>query len=138
MSGTRGKTAIVGIGEIPTGRHAERPAISFALDAARMAIADAGIGKDAIDFVMPTGALFSAQFNTELVTCRVDEELGLKNVVGNCQVFSGGSSSTNGLRMASALIETGRAEAVLFVHTDKLGTGVSSQGGIYLFSTACI
>ncbi len=138
MTGTRGKTAIVGIGEIPTGRHSERPAISFALDAARMAIADAGIDKDAIDFVMPTGALFSGQFNTELVTCRVVEELGLKNVVGNCQVFSGGSSSTNGLRMASALIETGRAEAVLFVHTDKLGTGVSNQGGIDLFSTAGI
>lgn len=138
MSRTRGKTAIVGIGEIPTGRYPERPAISFALDAARMAIEDAGIGKDEIDFVMPTGALFSGQFNTELVTCRVVEELGLKNVVGNCQVFSGGSSSTNGLRMASALIETGRAEAVLFVHTDKLGTGVSSQGGIDLFSTAGI
>lgn len=138
MTKNRGQTAIVGIGEIPTGRHADRPAISFAVDSARMAIRDAGIGKDEIDFVMPTGALFSGQFNTELVTCRLVEELGLKNVVGNCQVFSGGSSSTNGLRIASALIETGRAETILFVHTDKLGTGVSSQGGIDLFSTAGI
>ncbi len=138
MARRRGKTAIIGIGEIPTGRHADRPAISFALDSARMAISDAGIDKDEIDFVMPTGALFSSQFNTELVTCRLVEELGLKNVVGNCQVFSGGSSSTNGLRIASALIETGRAEMILFVHTDKLGTGVSSQGGIDLFSTAGI
>ncbi|MGD9965962.1 MAG: thiolase family protein [Hyphomonadaceae bacterium] len=138
MSKVRGKTAIVGIGEIPTGRHPDRAAISFAIDSARMAMRDAGVDKDEIDFVMPTGALFSGQFNTELVTCRLVEELGLKNVVGNCQVFSGGSSSTNGLRLASALIETGRACTILFVHTDKLGTGVTSQGGIDLFSTAGI
>lgn len=138
MSGTRGATAIIGIGEIPTGRYPDRTAISFGLDAARMAIRDAGINKDDIDFVIPTGALFSSQFNTELVTCRLVEELGLKNVIGNCQVFSGGSSSTNALRIASALIETGRARMILFVHTDKLGTGVTSQGGIDLFSTAGI
>jgi acetyl-CoA acetyltransferase len=53
-------------------------------------------------------------------------------------VFSGGSSSTNALRIASALIETGRARTILFVHCDKLGTGVTSQGGIDLFSTAGI
>src|SRR5208282_6112124 len=53
-------------------------------------------------------------------------------------VFSGGSSSTNALRIASALVETGRAHIILFVHTDKLGTGVTGQGGIDLFSTAGI
>ncbi len=138
MSGLRGRTAIVGIGEVPTGRHADRSAISFALDSARMAILDAGIDKNEIDFVVPTGSLFSSQFSNELATCRVVEELGLKNVVSNCQVFSGGSSSTNALRIASALVETGRARALLFVHTDKLGTGVTAQGGIDLFSTAGI
>ncbi len=134
----RGKSAIVGIGEVPTGRYPDRTAISFGLHAARAAIDDAGIDKDEIDFVIPTGALFSSQFNTELVTCRIVEEMGLKNVIANCQVFSGGSSSTNALRIASALVETGRAHSVLFVHTDKLGTGVTGQGGIDLFSTAGI
>ncbi len=134
----RGKSAIIGIGEVPTGRYPDRTAISFGLEAARAAIHDAGIYKDEIDFVIPTGALFSSQFNTELVTCRIVEELGLKNVIGNCQVFSGGSSSTNALRIASALVETGRAHIILFVHTDKLGTGVTGQGGIDLFSTAGI
>ncbi len=138
MSHARGKTAIVGIGEVPTGRHPEQGAISFALDSARMAIQDAGIGKDEIDFVIPTGSLFSSQFSNELATCRIVEELGLRNVTANCQVFSGGSSSSNALRVASALIETGRATNILFVHTDKLGTGVTAQGGIDLFSTAGI
>lgn len=133
-----GQTAIVGIGEVPTGRFPDKGAIVFALEAAREAIRDAGIRKDDIDFVMPTGALFSPQFTNELATSRLVEELGLKGVVSNCQVFSGGSSSTNAVRIASALVETGRAECVLFVHTDKLGTGVTTQGGIDLFSTAGI
>ena len=134
----RGHTAIVGVGEIPTGRHPDQGAISFALEAARMAIRDAGIDKDEIDFVIPTTAVFSFQFSTELTTCRLVEELGLKNVGANANVFSGGSSSTNALRIASALIETGRARTILFVHCDKLGTGVTAQGGIDLFSTAGI
>jgi acetyl-CoA acetyltransferase len=138
MSGTRGRTAIVGIGEVPTGRFADRPAIQSALESARQAIADAGVRREDIDFVMPTGTLYSFQFGNELATARLVEELGLPNVSSNCQVFSGGSSSSNALRVASALLETGRARCVLFVHTDKLGTGVSAQGGIDLFSTAGI
>lgn len=138
MSRNRGKTAIVGIGEIPTGNYPDRGAISFALDASRQAIADAGIDKDEIDFVIPTTAVFSFQFSNELTTCRLVEELGLRNVSANATVFSGGSSSTNALRIASALIETGRARNVLFVHCEKLGTGLNAQGGIDLFSTAGI
>jgi len=138
MGGSESGTAIIGIGEVPTGRHPDRSAISFALDAARQAIADAGISPSEIDYVMPTASVFSFQFSNELATARLVEELGLTGVVSNCQVFSGGSSSTNALRVASALIETGRANTVLFVHTEKLGTGVSAQGGIDLFSTAGI
>jgi acetyl-CoA acetyltransferase len=134
----RGKTAIIGIGEVPTGRFPDTGAISFALDSARMAILDAGIDKNEIDFVIPTTSVHSFQFSNELATSRLVEELGLNAVVSNCLVFSGGSSSTNALRVASALIESGRARYVLFVHTEKLGTGVSMQGGIDLFSTAGI
>ncbi|MCM2311545.1 MAG: thiolase family protein [Steroidobacteraceae bacterium] len=138
MNGRRGQTAIVGTGEVPTGRFPDRSAIEIALDAARLAIRDAGIDKDEIDFVIPTTAVFSFQFSNELTTCRLVEELGLKHVAANATVFSGGSSSSNALRIASALIETGRARNILFVHCDKLGTGVSAQGGIDLFSTAGI
>jgi len=138
MGRTRGRSAIVGTGEVPTGRYPDKGAITFALEASRLAIRDAGIDKDEIDFVIPTTAVFSFQFSNELTTCRLVEELGLKNVIANATVFSGGSSSTNVLRIASALIETGRARTILFVHCDKLGTGVSAQGGIDLFSTAGI
>ena len=138
MSKLKGKVAIIGIGEVPTGRFPETAAIYHAIASARLAIRDAGIQKDEIDYVMPTAALFSPQFNTELVTCRVAEELGLKNVKKNCQVFAGGSSSTCALEIAASLINSGAANMILFVHADRLGTGVSAQGGIDLFSTAGI
>ena len=97
MGRHRGQTAIVGVGEVPTGRFPDKGAISFALEAARLAIRDAGIAKDEIDFVIPTTAVFSFQFSNELTTCRLVEELGLKHVSANATVFSGGSSSTNAL-----------------------------------------
>ena len=103
-----------------------------------MAIADAGLTPDDIDCVIPTGTVFNSQFNNELVTCRLVEELGLRNVKKNFQVFSGGSSSSNALQVASALVAAGVVNNVLFVHTEKLGTGLSAQGGIDMFSTAGI
>jgi len=138
MSNVKGKVAIVGIGEVPTGRFPETAAIYHAIESAKLAIRDAGIDKDEIDYCMPTAALFSPPFNTELVTCRVVEELGLKNCKKNCQVFAGGSSSSCGLQMAGALITSGAARYVLFVHAEKLGTGLTAQGGIDLFAQAGI
>jgi len=138
MSNLKGKVAIIGIGEVPTGRFPETAAIYHAIESAKLAIRDAGIDKDEIDYSMPTAALFSPPFNTELVTCRVVEELGLKNCKKNCQVFAGGSSSSCGLQMAAGLITSGAANFVLFVHAEKLGTGLSAQGGIDLFAQAGI
>ena len=138
MSNLKGNVAIVGIGEVPTGRFPETAAIYHAIESAKLAIRDAGIDKDEIDYSMPTAALFSPPFNTELVTCRVVEELGLKNCKKNCQVFAGGSSSSCGLQMAGGLITSGAAQFVLFVHAEKLGTGLSAQGGIDLFAQAGI
>jgi len=138
MSNLRGKVAIVGIGEVPTGRFPDTAAIYHAIESARLAIKDAGINKDDIDFVMPTAALFSLPFNTELVTCRIIEELGLKNARTNCQIFAGGSSGSCFLKLGGSLITAGIAKCVLCVHAERLGSGVTAQGGIDLFSTAGI
>ena len=139
MSSIKGKAAIVGLGEVPTGRHADRAAIYFGAESARQAIKNAGISKDEIDFVMPTGAVFNSQFNNDLITCRLVEELGLKNVNTNAQVFAGGASGSCLVKTAASLITTGVAKNVLCVHADKLGTGLSGgQAGIDLFSTAGI
>lgn len=137
MSKLKGSIAIVGIGEVPTGRYPERSAIQCAIDSARLAILDAGIHKDEIDTVIPTAALCSPAFNTDLVTGRIVEELGLR-VHNNMQLFAGGATSAVMLKVAAGLIATGSSKMILFVHADKLGSGVSGQEGIDLFSTAGI
>ncbi len=137
MNTLKGKVAIVGIGEVPTGRFPDRSAIYCAIEAARLAIKDAGLNKNDIDTVIPTTALYNAKFNTDLVTGRVVEELGLR-VKNNMQLFAGGATSAAMLKVAAGLISTGVSKAILFVHADKLGSGVSDQEGIDLFSTAGI
>lgn len=136
MSKLKGKVAIVGIGEVPTGRHKDTPAIFHAIESGKQAIRDSGLNKDDIDYVMPTAALYNSAFNTELVTARVVEELGLWNCRKNCQIFAGGASSSCGLQIAASLIYSGAAKNILFVHADRLGTGVDLQAGIDLFATA--
>ena len=133
----KGKIAIVGIGEIPTGRYPERSFIQSAIESARLAIQDSGVSKDRIDTVIPTAALCSSQFNTDLVTGRVCEELGL-SVRNNVQLFAGGATSAIMLKVAAGLIVTGASDYILFVHTDQLGSLVSPQAGIDLFATAGI
>lgn len=138
MSKLKGIAAIVGVGEVPTGKFAERPAIQSALESARMAIRDAGIHKDEVDTLLPTAALYSPQFNTELVCSRLVEELGLRNVRNNIQIFNGGASSASIMKIGASLIATGVSKCILALHADKVGTGVTAQGGIDLFATAGI
>ncbi len=128
--------AIVGIGEVPTGRFPERTALEAALWSSRQAIQDSGIDKSEIDVVMPAGALFSREFNTSLGVSRLVEELGLLGTAStNVQVFAGGSSGTVMLQLASGLISAGLARNVLCVHSDQLGTGLDKNQGIDLFAT---
>ncbi|MEW6443263.1 MAG: thiolase family protein [bacterium] len=138
MTHLKGKVAIVGIGEVPTGRFPETPAIGHAIESARQAIRDSGLSRDEIDFVMPAGAAFSFSYIGELTTARLVEELGLKNCKKNCLVFSGGSSSSAGLQMACSMIASGCARSVLFSHSEQLGSAITSQEGIDLFATSGI
>ncbi len=137
MNNPRGTIAVVGIGEVPTGRYPDRSPIECAVEAARQAILDSGLDHTHIDTVIPTTALCCPEFNTDLVTGRLVEELGLR-VNNNLQVFAGGATSAIMLKLAAGLIITGVSRAILFVHADKLGTSISGQEGIDLFSTAGI
>ena len=137
MSNLKGKGAIIGIGEVPTGRFPETEAIQFAVKSAKLAIEDAGIDKEEIDCIMPTAAMFSGVFTNEMATGRIVEELGLKNVKSNSNIWSGGSSSSISLKLACALVAQGDAKNVLMVQTEKLATGMpSGQAGIDLFAFA--
>ncbi len=135
----KGKAAIIGIGEVPSGKFPERACIVSAVESAVMAVKDAGIKREDIDTIIPTGTVYNAQYNNEMVTGRIVEELGLSGVVkNNVSVFSGGSSSSTMLKVAAGLVNIGAAKYILCLHSEKLATGLSLQGGIDLFSTAGI
>lgn len=133
----RGSVAIIGVGEVPTGKYPNRTPIESALTSARLAVVDAGIDRHDIDTVIPTAALADPAFNTDLVVGRVAEELGLR-IRNNLQVFAGGATSAVMLKIAAGFIATGVSQTILFIHTDQLGSGVTSQEGIDLFATAGI
>ena len=127
--------AVVGIGEVPTGRHPERSELEAAVTACREAIRDAGLSPQDIDVVMPTGALASSHFNVDLVFSRLCEELGLlRSAKMNVQVMAGGASSSIMLTLAASLVATGSARTVLAVHSDAVGS-LLPQRGIDLFAT---
>lgn len=135
----RGKAAIVGIGELPTGHFLERSLTESAVDAAVMAIRDSGMDKGEIDTIIPIGAISSPLDNNNLVCSYLIEELGLgASARANFQVMSGGSSSSNALKVATALLATGLSRGVLIVHSDRMGTGLDPQVAVDIFSKASV
>lgn len=135
----RGKAAIVGIGELPTGHFPERSLSQSAVDAAVMAIRDSGLDKSEIDTVIPLGVVGNALDNANFVCSYLVEELGLgASALANFQVMSGGSSSSNALKIATAMVATGMSQGVLVVHSDRLGTGLDPQAGVDMFSKVSV
>lgn len=135
----KGKAAIVGIGEIPTGRYPDRTPLGQAVDVCVQAILDSGLDKSEIDYLMPTSHFSDPRFNTDQIFSVMVEEIGLsKTCKGNVQVCAGGASSSMQLKTAVSLIASGMANAVLCFHTEKLGTGLSGDGVIDFFATTGI
>lgn len=127
---------VIGIGEVPTGKFAERSALEAAAQVCRAAVRDSDIVPGDIDVVMPTGAIYSRDFNSDLIFGRLVEELGLSGSVhSNIQVMAGGASGSSLLKVAAALVRSGMAKNVLCVHADKLGTGLPIDAAIDVFST---
>jgi len=135
MAAFQGKVAIVGFGEVPTGKFPNRPCLASALESCRQAILDSGIRKDEIDTIIPTGTFYNRRYNTDMVFSKLVEELGLLGKVKtNMQVFAGGSSSSTMLKTAAGLITAGLAKTILCVQSDKTGSA-PVQEMIDLFAT---
>ncbi|MBU2551897.1 MAG: thiolase family protein [Proteobacteria bacterium] len=135
----RGKTAIVGIGEVPTGHYPGRSFIEAAVAVCEQAIRNANIPKAEIDTVIPIGVVSNPLDNANVVCSWLIEELGLgRTAKSNFQIMSGGSSSANSLKTAAALVLAGLSQAVLVVHCDRMGTGLDLNTAITMFAKASI
>jgi acetyl-CoA acetyltransferase len=139
MESIRGKAAIVGIGEVPTGHYPERSFIEAAVSVSEMAIRDAGIRKEEVDTIIPIGVVSNPLDGANMVCSWLVEELGLgRTAKSNFQLMSGGSSSANSLKVAVALVLTGLSRAVLVVHCDRMGTGIDLASAITAFSKVSV
>jgi acetyl-CoA acetyltransferase len=139
MNRFRGKTAIVGIGEVPTGHFPERSFVDAAITVCEAAIKDSGVPKHAVDTIIPIGVVSNPLDNANVVCSWLVEELGLgKTAKSNFQVMSGGSSSANALKTASSLVLAGLSQAVLVVHCDRLGTGIDFNAAVTAFARASV
>ena len=129
------KLAIVGIGEVPTGRYPERSRWDIIYEVCRQAIADAGIDKDDIQGVISNPPLAQPRITSEIAFGKIPEELGLKGCRDVCICSAGGTSTSDCLRMAEHWITTGLARFVLITHVTVHST-IPQQNVINFFATA--
>jgi acetyl-CoA acetyltransferase len=117
----RGKVAVIGIGQSPVGKVPGRSPLWLAADAARKAIADAGLEKSQIDGVLSSHA-FASPFHRFSVA--FSEYFGLQPTFSNTLQVSGATAATM-FNIGAAAIMAGLADNLLLVAADSLMTGLT-------------
>lgn len=117
----RGQTAIVGAGRSDVGRVPGRSVMSLASQAAKNALADAGLERSQIDGVLCSTA-FAAPFHRFSVA--FSEYFGITPTFSNTLQVSGATAATM-FNIAAAAIAGGLADNILIVGADSLLTGLS-------------
>jgi len=116
MSEGKGKIAIVGIGEVPTGIYPERSPWEILYEICTQAVQDSGLDKNDIEAVVTVAPQAQARLTAEISFGKIPEELGLKGCKDVCICNAGGASTSNCIRLAEQLITSGAARAVLIPH----------------------
>ena len=127
--------AITGVAEVPTRRMPERSRWDILLDVSMGAIRDSGIDKDEVNAVISPNPMAQAQMALELALGKLPEVLGLKGCRDICVTNAGGTSTTNCVRIAEQLINSGQAKFVLIPHV-TVQSDIPAQDLINFFATA--
>lgn len=112
MSNPSGRCAIVGIGETAVGKLPERTTLSLHLEAIRLAIADSGLGKDAIDGLLTNQPLHDP---SRSYAAYLAAQAGLR-VTFATDLALGGATPVAMAQVATAAIEAGMCSRVVCVH----------------------
>jgi acetyl-CoA C-acetyltransferase len=132
---SKGKLAVIGIGEVPTGRYPERSSWDIIYDVSLQAVASAGIDKNDIEGVITVAPQAQPRLTSEISFGKIPEELGLHGCKDVCICNAGGASTTNCLRLAEQWIDSGLAKIVLIPHVAVQST-MPLQEVISFFGTA--
>ena len=106
------RAAIVGLGITETGKVYGRSAADFAADAARLAVADAGLTLDDVDGLLVSSGLSGG------VDIRLARQLGLTDLGILSQISQAGSTAIAQVQLAALAIAGGLATTVVCVHAD--------------------
>lgn len=107
-----GRAAIVGLGITDVGKVYGRSALDFAADAARRAVADAGLTMSDVDGVLMSNGASGG------VDLRLQRELGLRDLGLLSIVSSYGATAIAMVQQAAIAVATGQATTVVCVHAD--------------------
>lgn len=117
----RGKVAIVGVGQSPTGRVPGRSPLDLTAEATMNALADAGMKKSEIDGVL-TGSAFASSFHRFSIA--LSEYLNIQPSYSNTLQVSGATAGA-AVNTAAAAINSGLADTVLVACGDSLLSGMT-------------
>lgn len=131
----RGKLAIVGIGEVPSGIYPERGPWDIVYETCMQAVKHAGIDKNDIEGVITLNPMGQPRLASEVAFGKVPEELGLKGCKDVVVANAGGATTTNCLRMAEHWLNTGMAKFILIPHVTVHST-MPIEDVINFFATA--
>ena len=118
---------IAGVGETPVGRLTGTNSIELHVQAAKLAIDDAGIDKGLIDGLLTSGAFLDDNIRHHII---IAENLGIYCKTLCDTLRTGGQSWCHGLQMAQWAIQAGRCRAVLLVGGDTLLSSIPTGKGL--------
>jgi acetyl-CoA acetyltransferase len=126
----RNRAVIVGVGESDIGRLPHMTGLGLNAQAARRAIADAGLKPTDIDGLLTAYSFTEPYFMLGSVLA---EYLGIRPTYG-CSIIAGGASPTVMLHHAAQAVSTGAAEVVLVCAGENRATGMSRDDAVTALS----
>ena len=119
------RAAIVGLGITETGKVYGRSAADFAAEAARLAVADAGLTLGDVDGLLVSSGLSGG------VDIRLARQLGLTDLGILSQISQAGSTAIAQVQLAALVIAGGLATTIVCVHADAPLQPAQRSGDAY-------
>jgi acetyl-CoA acetyltransferase len=113
----KGRVAIAGLGVTPQGKVYDRTHVGFAVEAVRLALADAGLERSDLDGLLLNPGL--AWGNAAMGSFMLQQALGLRNLRLSAAMNLGGATAGAMIQQAALAIDAGLCSTVACVFSDR-------------------